>query len=88
MNICKLRNWIFTRFTSLFQLTHKSLDKIINSQNKPITKLPNYKLIGGPVILVNAYIVHLHVLSIQVIKHTIKLLGQHLASKVIKQLNE
>ena len=40
----------------------------------------------GPVILVNVYM-----LSVQVIKRTIKLLpllGRHLASRAIKQLNE
>ena len=40
----------------------------------------------GPVILVNIYM-----LSVQVMKHTIKLLpllGRHLASRAIKQLNE
>ena len=50
---------------------------------------PNYiGSIGsiGPVILVNVYM-----LSVQVMKRTIKLLpllGQHLASRAIKQLNE
>ena len=54
-----------------------------------ITKLLNYiGSIGsiGPVILVNVYM-----LSVQVMKRTIKLLpllGQHLASRAIKQLNE
>ena len=61
--------------------------KMINDLR--ITKLLNY--IGstgsiGPVILVNVYM-----LSIQVMKCTIKLLSllkQHLASRAIEQLNE
>ena len=52
----------------------------MNSQNKPITKLLNYKLIEslGPVIIVNTCIVHdsgIYLLSIQVIKCMIKLLS-------------
>ena len=51
----------------------------------PLVLIRSIGLIG-PVILVNVYM-----LSVQVMKHMMKLLpllGQHLASRAIKQLNE